>query len=267
MNIQTIPRKDTLVKSAFFPKQDYLLFADYSQIEYRIWGWYMSEQVGDERIVQSFKEGKDVHEEQAKRILDALGREYGEPLTDAERQIGKTSNFAAVYAGGIPTVQRQLACNPSTARSIVDAFHADNPLLGRWEWKGRGFSDPGAETLNGMLVSTMRDRGYIVDLWGRELFPEIERNALNQLCQGGAADLMKKAMVTVYEGLQKEGLDSHMVLSVHDEIGIDGIEAERDYLIEKLPEWMDDETLAAVLPVEIDMKLSYESWALAKEVV
>jgi DNA polymerase-1 len=264
MNIQTIPRKDTLVKGAFFPKQDYLLFADYSQIEYRIWGWYMDQQVGDPRIVETFREGKDVHLEQAKRIFEALGWEWEE--SDANRQYGKTNNFAAVYAGGVPTVQRQLGCDARTARTLVEAFHSDNPLLGRWKWEGRGFSDPSGETLNGMLVSTLRDRGYIVDLWGRELFPEVERNALNQLCQGGAADLMKKAMVTVYDGLAEAGCQSHMVLSVHDEVGVDGVEDELDFLKENIPKWMDDDALNAVLPVEVDMKLTRTSWAEAKEV-
>jgi len=264
VNIQTIPRKDTIVKSAFFPKQDYLLFADYSQIEYRIWGYYMDQQVDDPRIVEAFREGKDVHLEQARRIFEALGWEF--KGDDADRQYGKTNNFAAVYAGGVPTVQRQLGCDARTARTLVEAFHADNPLLGRWKWEGRGFSDPSPETLNGVLVSTLRDRGYIIDLWGRELFPEIERNALNQLCQGGAADLMKKAMVTVYQGLKAAGSSSHMVLSVHDEIGIDGVEDEKDWLIEQLPKWMDDDALNPVVPVEVDMKLSYGSWAEAKEV-
>lgn len=263
MNIQTIPRKDTIIKEAFFPKQDYLLFADYSQIEYRIWGWYMQEQVGDPRIVEAFKEGKDVHTEQAKRIFEVLGWEW--EGTDANRQVGKTNNFAAVYAGGVPTIQRQLGCDRSTARDLADAFHADNPLLGRWEWRGRGFSDPAPHTLNGMLVSVLRDRGYIIDLWGRELFPEIERNALNQLCQGGAADLMKKAMVTVYDALEEADCQSHMILSVHDEIGIDGVDEEKEWLKEMLPIWMDDEALNAVLPVEIDMKCSYTSWAAASE--
>lgn len=264
MNIQTIPRKDKIIKEAFYPKQDLLIFADYSQIEYRIWAWYMSESVGDERLVDLFLEGKDVHAEQAKRIHEALGWEW--TGSDEQRQVGKTSNFAAIYAGGVPTVVRQLGCDTSIARSIVEAFHRDNPLLGRWEWRGRGFSDPSPETLNGMLVSTLRDRGYIVDLWGRELFPEVERNALNQLCQGGAADLMKKAMVTTYDALTENSCSSHLVLSVHDEIGIDATEDEKDWIIEMLPTWMDDETLAEVLPVEVDIKTSYTSWAEAEEV-
>ena len=152
MNIQTIPRKDKIIKAAFFPKLDYLLFADYSQIEYRLFAWYMAMQVDDWRGVEAYHEGVDFHEAQAIRIHEAMGWEYtGE---DAQRQIGKTSNFAAVYSGGIPTIQRQLGCDKRTARQIADAFHNDNPGLGRWKWEGRGFSDPDPASLNGQLVST-----------------------------------------------------------------------------------------------------------------
>lgn len=266
MNIQTIPRKDTIIKQAFYPKQDFLLFADYSAIEYRIWAWYMQEQVGDSTLVDGFIAGKDVHAEQAIKIHEALGWSIDSPPSDTQRQIGKTSNFAAVYAGGIPTVERQLGCSKHVARSIVDAFHGANPLLGRWEWRGRGYVDPSPDTLNGVLCQTLYERGYIRDLWGRELFPEAPRFALNQLCQGGAADLMKKAMVNIAENLESHQAKSHLVLNVHDEIAIDGVDDELEDLVAELPLWMDDSVVSDVLPVEVDMKIARASWAEAEGV-
>ena len=247
------------------PKLDLLLFADYSQIEYRLFAWYMAEQVGDRQAVEAYKSGKDFHEETAKRMLEATGKTYSTPLTDAERQVGKTGNFAAIYSGGTPTIQRQLGCSQSVARELADAFHGQYPLLGRWAWRGRGFSDPDPHTLNGQIVSRLRERGYISTLWGRHLHPLEDRKALNALVQGGAADLMKASMVRLARAMV--GMESHMVLSVHDEIGFDVREGELPALLELVPEAMCDEpVLTAVIPLAVDMKMSYDNWADAKEV-
>ena len=223
----------------------------------------MAVQVEDEAAADVFRAGKDLHEQQAIRIHEALGWEYELPLTDAQRQVGKTSNFAALYSGGIPTIVRQLGCDKRTARAISEAFHADNPNLGRWKWEGRGFSDPDPDTLNGMLVSALRERGYIRTLWGRHLHPDEDRKALNALIQGGAADLMKQAMVNIWEWLNLHRLESHMVLSVHDEIGLDCPEEEVEFVCENLQPLMDDAQLSDVLPIEIDIKTSTTTWAEA----
>jgi DNA polymerase-1 len=200
-------------------------------------------------------------------MLSAIGQEYHDPLTDAERQVGKTGNFAAIYSGGVPTIQRQLGCTNSVARQLADAFHERYPLLGRWKWEGRGFSDPGADTLNGQICSRLRERGYITTLWGRHLHPLEDRKALNALVQGGAADLMKASMVRLARAFDYHGLQSHMVLSVHDEIGFDVREEELSMLLELVPQEMCAEPmLTEVIPLAVDMKASYENWADAKEV-
>lgn len=267
MNIQTIPRKDTDVKAAFIPKLDYLLFFDYSQIEYRLFAWYMAMQVDEWTGVEAYLEGKDFHDAQARRIHEAMGWEY--TGTDAQRQIGKTSNFAAVYAGGIPTIQRQLGCDKGTARRIADAFHEDNPGLGRWQWKGRGFTDPDPFSLNGQLVATHEERGFIRDLWGRHLHAVEgeERKLMNKLIQGGAADLMKKAMVDIDDALQEGSYTSHLVNSVHDEVAIDGIEEERESLLELVPRLMCTvPELEGEIPIKVDGKISYTTWAEAEAI-
>src|ERR1044072_4462370 len=268
MNIQTIPRKDKIIKAAFFPKLDYLLFADYSQIEYRLFAWYMAMQVDDWRGVEAYHEGVDFHEAQAIRIHEAMGWEYtGE---DAQRQIGKTSNFAAVYSGGIPTIQRQLGCDKRTARQIADAFHNDNPGLGRWKWEGRGFSDPDPASLNGQLVSTHAERGYVRTLWGRHLHaePGEERKLLNKLIQGVAGDRMKKAMVNLADSLSQNHMESHMVNSVHDEIAVDVVADELEDVALLMRETMCDEPqLTEVIPITVDMKLTDTSWAEADDYV
>ena len=270
MNIQNIPRKDKVVKQAFYPKLDVLVLPDYSQIEYRLYAWYMAVQIGDERAAETFREGKDLHEEQARRIHETMGWEFETPLTDAQRQYGKTLNFAALYGGGIPTIVRQLGCDRDTARAIYDAFHEDNPLIGRWTWERGRQREPDPDTLNGQIVQTIRERetgsepGYITTLWGRHLHPEEHRKALNALIQGGAADLMKQGMVNIHEWLASEPeLRSHMVLSVHDEVGLDCPEEEVEYVCDSLLPLMSDPRLEEILPIEIDIKTTRESWAEA----
>lgn len=266
MNIQTLPRKDTTIKKAIIPKLDAIILADYSSIEYRLYAYLMAVVMEDETAANIFRQGKDIHAEQAKRIYDALGWPYEEPLPDGVRQVGKTSNFSALFAGGIPTIERQLACGKAKARAIADAFHADNPLLGRWVWKGRGFTDPDPWTLNGQIVATLREKGHLTTLWGRELHPEDERKGLNAVIQGGAADLLKQSMVKIHATMKSEGMAAHMITSTHDELGWDAPEDEVDYLLESIPGWMDDPVLAEVLPITVDIKMSRESWADAKEV-
>lgn len=267
MNIQNIPRKDKTIKRAVLPKTDALLLFDYSQIEYRLWAWYLAKQTDDWQGVEIFREGRDIHAETAKAMLTAIGREFHDPLTDEERQFGKTGNFAAIYSGGIPTIQRQTGCDKATARDLANAFHGRYPNLGRWEWKGRGFTDPDPDTLNGQLVSRLRERKYITTLWGRHLHPTEDRKALNALIQGGAADLMKAAMVRTYDWYEEQELESHMVLSVHDEISFDAVESEIPLLLENVPKLMTDEPmLTDVMPIEVDAKLSFTNWAEAQEV-
>lgn len=264
MNFQNIPRGDDRVKRAFIPKLDCLLFADYSQIEYRLFALYMARMVDDWRAVELFQSGRDFHEETAKRMLDAVGREYNDPLEDDERQIGKTGNFAAIYGGGVPTYQRQLGCDKGTARELADAFHEQYPLLGRSEWVRGRRRDPAPHTLNGQLAAEYRINGCVRTLWGRELHPSEDRKILNSLCQGGAADLIKLAMLNVEDQLLAHGFRSHMVLSTHDEIGLDCVEDERPFIMDNLRDWMADEYMEQTIRMEVDMKISYTNWAEAE---
>jgi DNA polymerase-1 len=263
VNIQNIPRKDTVVKASFVPKLDAFLFFDYSQIEYRLFAYYMATMVDDWWAVEQFKAGRDLHTETAKLMLTEIGKPFHDPLEDDERQVGKTGNFAAIYGGGVPTYRRQLLCDASTARRLNDAFHRQYPLLGRGEWRNGRHSDPPPFTLNGQLAAVRRANGFVRTLWGRHLHPEEDRKLLNAVCQGGGADLIKTSMVRIDAGLEEEGCESHMVLSVHDEVGLDCKDDELDFLKQMLPKWMGDTTVEEVLPIEVDMKVSYTNWAEA----
>ena len=260
MNFQNIPRGDDRVKAAFVPKLDALVFADYSQVEYRLFAKYMNDMVGDSWAVEQFLAGLDFHVETAKKMLAAIGKEY----TEGDRDYGKTGNFAAIYGGGVPTFQRQLGCDKSTARELADAFHEQYPLLGRSEWVRGRRRDPAPHTLNGQLAANLRLNGCVRTLWGRELHPEEDRKILNSLCQGGAADLIKLAMLNVEDQLVAADCRSHLVLSTHDELGFDCVEEEVSFILENVEDWMGDEQVEATLPLEVDIKMSYTNWAEAK---
>lgn len=262
MNFQNIPRGEKVIKRAFQPKLDALAFFDYSQIEYRLLAYYLAEQLDETRMAEAFKAGLDPHAETAKLIFDAIGQDYSDPLTDKERQFGKTGNFSIVYAGGTPTIIRQLTregipCDYPLAKTILDAIKEQMPEV---------------TALNESIYETLDARGYIRTLWGRHLRPnkalwekQGKRSAyrvmLNSLIQGCAADLMRYAMREVHKGLRENGCAAHIVNTVHDEIQIDSPEDELDFLAENVPQWMRYTLVHEVVPILTDMEVSYTSWA------
>ena len=237
MNFQNLPRDDTSVKKAIVPKLDVLLFADYSQIELRFLAYYAA-LLGDRGMLDVFLEGRDIHSEST---IGAL-RLTREP-TDKERQVGKTLNYSMTYAGGTPTLMRQLGVTYEEARDIREAFHE------KW---------PGIRIVENALEVRMMERGYIETLWGRQLHPEQERLYLNTLLQGNAADLLRSAAVKVHRHLGDKR--SHIVDLVHDEIVYDVTLDELPDLSMNVPILMSDPRVAEVIPVEVDLGISYTNW-------
>lgn len=227
-----------MIKRAFVPKLDALLFADYQQIELRLLAYYMSE-LGDPSMADVIKAGEDLHTQSA---IGAL--QLTRPPTDEERQVGKTLNFSIVYGGGCPTLMRQLGITYQEARAILDAYHA------RW---------PGIGLVQHTINTRLEERGYITTLWGRHLHPESEHKALNALVQGCAADLMKSALVNVHREL--EDYQAHLVSVIHDELIIDSPLSEVDELAQKVPGWMIDERVNLVVPIGVDVEWTTTNWA------
>lgn len=247
MNVQTIPRKDTVIKRAFIPKLDALVFADYKQIELRLLAYYMA-MLGDTSMADVIKSGRDLHDESARGAL----RLPEGSLTDDQRQVGKTLNFSIVYGGGRPTIKKQLDLSWNEAGQILDNYHR------RW---------PGIQILQNTIqqVIARRERpmepGYITTLWGRHLRPEDDHKALNALVQGCAADLMRSSIVRVHDHLTAFELQSHIVSNVHDELIIDAVLPEVPRVTDVLPELMDYDLVSEVVPIEIDIEWSTTSWA------
>ena len=252
MNFQNIPRKNTLIKKAIIPKFDYLVSVDYEQIEYRLLAYYMAVALDDYTMVNNFIAGVDPH---AVTAAIMLGREC---KTDEDRQYGKTGNFSVIYAGGVPTIQRQMA----KAGVVVSKTEAKKLLKKLHEGM------PGVKELMEMLSEEARRKGFVYDICGRHHHPDTSiplhdalRKLLNALIQGGAAGLIRDAVVAVEDGMQEFGMVSHTINVVHDELVIDAVHDELPTLAEYLPIWMGNSTLEPVVPITVEMEYSNTNWA------
>lgn len=255
LNVQNIPRKDTTVKGAFKPKLDALFFCDYPNIELKLLAWYL-DNIGHPSMADFFRDdpGGDLH------IVTAAGV-YNKPLsqvTEEERQVGKTLNFSIVYGGGTPTLIKQgVAADFSEALDMLRQFHTTWPGIG-WATKSRPASEG---TFAWHIAKRMAERGYISTLWGRHLHPRSPHSSINALCQGCAADLIKWAMIQVHEWMEKEGLVSHMVNMVHDDLMLDAVEYELPQLARVVPDLMTYKLIQDVVPIRPEPEVSFTTWA------
>lgn len=266
MNVQTIPRSDKLIKRAFIPKLDALLFFDYKQIEYRLLAYYIATAVGDEGMAQVFRDGEDLHAESARSVLSIGDREP----TDEERQVGKTFNFATIYGQGAWKCAETLGVDIDVAKAMLEQFHLRWPaikVLHNPPFKSGGYKgQPGL--IQKRLDPNARSplyQGYIKTLFGRKLHPQEAHAALNYLIQGSAGDLTRWAMVNVYKWLRAEGLESHLVNTVHDELTFDCPADELVALVNNIPGLMDYKPISEVVPVEVDIGISTTNWAEKEE--
>ena len=259
VNVQNIPRDDKAVKSAFMPKNDLLLFYDYPNIELKFLAFYL-EKLGHPSMAQAFRDGADLH------IITAAGL-FGVPeakVTDDQRQVAKRVNFSIVYGGGIPTLIEQGVCKDAPAAlSLLKRYHGTWPGIG-WQTR-KSPANPGtlAWHIDKVITKTTTpgEAGYIKTLWGRHLHPHSEHVRINCLCQGGGADLMKYALVEVHRFCKAEGLRSHLVNTVHDELCLDTVTDELPILLKNIPRLMDYPEIAAHVPILPTPEISYTTWA------
>lgn len=241
MNLQNIPADEMMIRRCFVPKNDYFLCCDYSNIELRLLAYYLAMSLDDWQMVYEFKTGLDLHSETARMMWP------NQEITPRLRKTAKILNFSIVYGGGTPTLIKQgLVSNYQEARQLL-----------------RRFDDarPGVKILAGQVTRTLHDRGWIETPWGRRLHPETDHKALNALIQGSAADLMKDAIVNVARAMREMEMKSNLVFTIHDEIGIDGVDNELYHLGEFIPKWMDSKKYNDVVPIEVEINIARGSWA------
>jgi DNA polymerase-1 len=231
-NLQNIPvRSDEgrRIRRAFVPQDDWrMVAADYSQIELRI----MAHLSGDAGLLKAFAEGQDIHRATAAEVF---GADSMEAVTDNMRRSAKAINFGLIYGMSAFGLARQLGIERSAAQEYVDLYFERYPGV-------REFMDRTRESA--------RELGYVETLFGRRLYlPEIkvrnqarraaaERTAINAPMQGTAADIIKRAMLSVDAWLQEKKPQVQMLMQVHDELVFEIAPEELDDAVEQVRQRM-----------------------------
>lgn len=211
-NLQNIPIRDEIgreIRKAFIADSDECIFfsADYSQIELRI----MAHLSGDQHMIDAFNSGADIHAATAAKI-------YSLPLgsvTQDMRRKAKTANFGIIYGISIFGLAERLNIPRSEAKELIDGYFASYPRI-------KEYMDESIEVArkNGFVETVFNRKRFLPDINSHNAVVRgyAERNAINAPIQGSAADIIKIAMVRIFNRFEKEGLKSKMILQVHDEL-------------------------------------------------
>lgn len=230
-NLQNIPMRMELgrrIRKVFVPQEGCLFMdADYSQIELRV----LAHMSGDAQLIEAYQMDEDIHRITASKVFHTPFEE----VTDLQRRNAKAVNFGIVYGISSFGLSQDLSISPKEAKVYIDEYFKTYPNI-------KGFLD--------QLVSDAKEKGYCETMFGRRRpVPELkssnfmqrsfgERVAMNSPIQGTAADIIKIAMVNVYDALRKKELKSKLILQIHDELLIetrqDEVEAVRTVLTEEM---------------------------------
>ena len=213
-NLQNIPVREDQgreIRRAFIADEGHLfLSADYSQIELRL----VSDFAQDSTMLDAFRSGDDIHSITAAKIY----HKQPDEVTADERRHAKTANFGILYGISAFGLAQRLGIPRADAKNIIDNYFETFPAIKRYMHDS---------------VENARDNGYVSTKMGRKRrLPDInsknpvvrgyaERNAINAPIQGSAADIIKVAMVDIYQEFQEKGLKSKMIMQVHDELNFD----------------------------------------------
>ncbi|MBW6459113.1 MAG: DNA polymerase I [Bacteroidales bacterium] len=254
-NLQNIPirtERGREIRKAFVPRsKDYvLLSADYSQIELRIIA-ALSE---DENMLEAFRNRIDIHAATASRV-------YGlslEEITAEMRRRAKTVNFGIIYGISAFGLSERLNIPRREAADIIEAYFAQYPGIKAYMDKTIVFARE-----NGYVETILGRRRYLRDITSANATVRgfAERNAINAPIQGSSADMIKIAMIRIYDAFTGKGLRSKMILQVHDELVFDVYKPE----IETVKPIIHDLMVNAIplkVPVEVEMNTG-ENWLQA----
>ena len=244
-NLQNIPirtERGKEIRKAFIPSRPdgVIVSADYSQIELRI----MAHLSCDQHLIAAFRNGEDVHSMTAAKIFGIDIKD----VTSDQRRIAKTANFGIMYGISAFGLSQRLHIGRAEAKKIIEDYFANFPAISSY------IED---------ILTTARETGYVETIFGRRRYlPDInsrngtvrslaERTAINAPIQGTSADIIKLAMINVDRRIAAEGLQSRMILQIHDELLFDSIPSEVEILKKIVTEEMENVTrLSVPLTVE-----------------
>ncbi|MDR1369691.1 MAG: DNA polymerase I [Dysgonamonadaceae bacterium] len=218
-NLQNIPIRDAEgkeIRRAFIPDHGCVFFsADYSQIELRI----MAHLSGDQNMIDAFISGHDIHAATAAKI-------YKIPIEDVTKDMrrkAKTANFGIIYGISVFGLADRLAIPRSEAKELIDGYFETYPDV-------KKYMDESIEIArrNGYVETIFHRKRFLTDISSRNAIVRgyAERTAINAPIQGSAADIIKVAMVRIYNRFQSENIESQMILQVHDELNFNVLHSE-----------------------------------------
>jgi len=254
-NLQNIPirtERGRQIRKAFIPRDSdhILLSADYSQIELRI----VASISGDKNMCEAFQSGKDIHTATAAKVFGVAEAD----VTKEMRYKSKSVNFGIIYGQGAFGLSENLNISRTEAKELIDNYFKEYGAI-------KNYMDG--------TINFAREHGYVKTLLGRKRWLRditsanatvrsyAERNAINAPIQGSAADMIKVAMINIYDELERQNFKTKMLLQVHDELVFDVYKPELDKvkpIIEKLMR----EALPLAVPVEVGMGTG-ENWLAA----
>ncbi len=253
-NVQNIPIRTedgVRIREAFVPAEGRILMsADYSQVELRILAHFS----GDPSLIDAFQTGQDIHRRTAAEVAGiAL-----EDVDDDARARAKAVNFGIIYGLSAFGLANQLHIASAEAQETIDAYFARYGGV-------RDFIEETRERAKeeGYVTTLLGRRRYLPDLRSknRALRSAAERMAVNTVIQGTAADLMKKAMVTIHRSVADDPLEAALILQVHDELVFEVSENDREALEERVREHMEGVAELSV-PLSVDVGVG-SSWRAA----
>ncbi len=251
-NLQNIPirtKRGQEVRKAFIPrdKNHVLLAADYSQIELRIIAALSEE----ETMIKAFQNGEDIHASTAAKVFNVPIDE----VTREQRSNAKTVNFGIVYGVSAFGLSNQTDLSRKEAKELIDTYYETYPKLKNYMAAQVDFARD-----NGYVETVLGRRRYLKDINSRNAIVRgaAERNAVNAPIQGSAADIIKLAMINIYNRFEKENFKSKMLLQVHDELVFDAHKDELETIKPIIKEEMENAFKMSV-PLDVEVGLG-ENW-------
>ena len=252
-NLQNIPIREERgreIRKAFIPSDSnhVLLAADYSQIELRL----MAHMSQDANMIDAFRHNVDIHTSTAAKIFHV---ENIDDVTSDQRRKAKTANFGIIYGISAFGLSQRLSVPRTEAKQLIDEYFNGFPSVKEYMDKS---------------IAMARDKAYVETMMGRKrLLNDInsrnavvrgfaERNAINAPIQGSAADIIKLAMIDIYNEFQKKQFKSKMILQVHDELVFDVYKPELEEIKEIVKTKMENAVKLSI-PLTVDMGTG-ENW-------
>lgn len=251
-NLQNIPirtERGQQIRKAFVPRnEDYtLLSADYSQIELRV----IAALSGEKNMIEAFLQNQDIHRSTAAKVFNV----DIQSVTREQRSHAKTVNFGIIYGVSAFGLSNQTELSRSESKELIDTYYQTYPQLKVFIDKQIHFARE-----NGYVETILGRRRYLPDINSRNQVVRgaAERNAVNAPIQGSAADIIKIAMINIYNLLKDNKLKTKMLLQVHDELIFDVPKNELDFVKPLIKKTMEEAYQFAV-PLVVDLGIG-KNW-------